>query len=169
MISLVYGDSYRANVLFSSIPAPVPDRWGQGLHIMCDLFFQCYNLQHTTAISRVKATYFVLFKKWRKLVGSICAPLGTLSSFNAPEIFSSPEPKAHGELLWSLTVRRRRCRRRRRRRSHPDVRLSTIFKQHLLLNHWWEFDQTSQEWSLVGPLSKLFKWFRFIAYLGHRS
>ena len=41
-------------------------------------------------------------------------------------LFSSPEPKAHGELLWSLTVRRRR---------RPDVRLSTIFKQHLLLNH----------------------------------
>ena len=35
-----------------------------------------------------------------------------------PYFFSSP----HGELLWSLTVRRRRrCRRRR-----PDVRLSTI-------------------------------------------
>ena len=25
LISLVYGDSYRAKVLFSSIPAPVPD------------------------------------------------------------------------------------------------------------------------------------------------
>ena len=86
-------------------------------------------------------------------------------------LISSPEPKAHGELLWSLTVRRRRRRRRRRcrRRRRPDVRLSTIFKQHLLLNHWWEFDQTSQEWSLVGPLSKFFRWFRFIAYLVHRS
>ena len=42
-------------------------------------------------------------------------------------IFSSPEPKAHGELLWSLTIRRclrRRCRCSCRRR--PDVRLSTI-------------------------------------------
>ena len=45
-----------------------------------------------------------------------------------------------------------------------SVRPSTIFKQHLLLNHWLHFDQTSQEWSLVGSLSKLFKWF-----LGHRS
>ena len=71
-----------------------------------------------------------------------------------PVFFSSPEPKAHGELLWSLIVRRR---------LRPDVRPSTIFEQHLLLNHWWEFDQTSQEWSLVGPLSKLFKWFQFIA------
>ena len=50
-----------------------------------------------------------------------------------------------------------------------SVRPSTIFKQHLLLNHWLDFDQTSQEWSLVGPLSKLFKWFRSVAYLGHRS
>ena len=69
--------------------------------------------------------------------------------------FSSPEPKAQGEVLWSLTIHRRRP--------------STIFKQHLLLNHWLEFDQTSQEWSLVGPLSMLFKWFQSIAYLGHRS
>ena len=45
----------------------------------------------------------------------------------------------------------------------------TIFKHHLLLNHCLEFDQISQEWSLVGPLSKLFKWFQSIAYLGHRS
>ena len=44
-----------------------------------------------------------------------------------------------------------------------SVRPSTIFKQHLLLNHWLDFDQTSQEWSLVGPLSKLFKWFRSVA------
>ena len=50
-----------------------------------------------------------------------------------------------------------------------SVRPSTIFEQHLLLNHCLEFDQTSQEWSLVGPLSNLFKWFRSIAYLGHRS
>ena len=73
--------------------------------------------------------------------------------------FSSPEPKAQGELLWSLTVRHRR----------PSVRPFTIFKQHLLLNHWLDFDQISQEWSLVDTLSKLFKWFRSIAYLGHRS
>jgi len=31
------------------------------------------------------------------------------------------------------------------------------FKWHLLFNHLWEFDQTSQEWSLGGPLSKMFK------------
>ena len=50
-----------------------------------------------------------------------------------------------------------------------SVRPFTIFKQHLLLNHWWDFDQISQEWSLVDPLLKLYKWFRSIAYLGHRS
>ena len=50
-----------------------------------------------------------------------------------------------------------------------SVRPFTIFKKHLLLNQWLDFDQTSQERSLVGPLSKLFKWFRSIAYLGHRS
>ena len=72
--------------------------------------------------------------------------------------FSSPEPKAQGELLWSPNIRRRR----------PPVGPSTIFKQHLLLNHWLDFDQISQDWSLVG-LSKLSKWFRSIAYLGHRS
>ena len=60
------------------------------------------------------------------------------------DLFSSPEPKAQGEVLWSLTVRRRRRRRRR-----PSVHPFTIFKQHLL-NHWLDFDQISQEWSLVG-------------------
>ena len=80
------------------------------------------------------------------------------------DIFSSPEPKAQGKVLWSLTVRRRR-----RPSVRPSVRPFTIFKQHLLLNHWLDFDQISQEWSLVDPLSKLFKWFRSIAYLGHRS
>jgi len=32
-------------------------------------------------------------------------------------------------------------------------------KQILLLNRLWEFDETKQEWSLGGPLQKLFKWF----------
>ena len=76
-------------------------------------------------------------------------------------LFSSPEPKAQGEPLWSPTVRPSS--------SSSSVCPSTTFKQHLLLNYWLCFDQTSQEWSLVGPLSKLFKWFRSIAYLGHRS
>ena len=44
-----------------------------------------------------------------------------------------------------------------------SVRPSTIFKQQHLLNHWLDFDQTSEEWSLVGPLSKLFKWFPCIS------
>jgi len=37
------------------------------------------------------------------------------------------------------------------------------FKRHLLLNHQWECDQTSQECSLGGPLSKLFKLFQLVA------
>ena len=101
---------------------------------------------------------------WRWPLDRVDHCLAVTSKTSLFIVFSSPEPKAHGELWWSHTVRRRRrCRRR------PDVRLSTIFKIHLLLIHWWEFDQISQEWSLVGPLSKLFKWFRSIAYLGHRS
>ena len=33
----------------------------------------------------------------------------------------------------------------------------------LLWNHSLDFDQTSQEWSLGGPLPKLFKWFWLVA------
>ena len=44
-----------------------------------------------------------------------------------------------------------------------------VFKWHLLINHWLDFDQTSQKWSLVSPLLKLFKWFWSVAHLGHRS
>ena len=40
-------------------------------------------------------------------------------------IFSSPELKAQGELLWSLTVRRRR-RRRRRPYVRPSVRPQSL-------------------------------------------
>ena len=43
-----------------------------------------------------------------------------LSFYPANKVFSSPEPKAQGEVLWSLTVRRRRRRR-------PSVRPFTIF------------------------------------------
>jgi len=32
-------------------------------------------------------------------------------------------------------------------------------KRLLLLNRLWEFTQTQQEWSLGGPLQKLYKWF----------
>jgi len=33
------------------------------------------------------------------------------------------------------------------------------FKRLHFLNREWECDQTKQEWSLGGPLPKLFKWF----------
>ena len=77
-----------------------------------------------------------------------------LSSVCPLTLFSSPEPKAPGELLGWVTVRRRRRRRRRRR---PSVH--NFFKLHLLLNHWMDSNQTWQKWSLGGPLSKLFKEF----------
>jgi len=41
--------------------------------------------------------------------------------------------------------------------------VNNFFKQHLLWNHLLDFDQTSQEWSLGGPLSKLFKPFQLVA------
>ena len=43
----------------------------------------------------------------------------------------------------------------------PSV--NNFFKQHLFWNHLLDFDQTSQEWSLGGPLSKLFKPFQLVA------
>ena len=46
------------------------------------------------------------------------SPKGQLSIPTIFAFISSPEPKAQGELLWSLTVRRRRRRRR------PSVRPS---------------------------------------------
>ena len=47
----------------------------------------------------------------------------------------------------------------------PSVRASVnnFFKRHLLWNHLLDFDQISQEWSLGGPLSKLFKPFQLVA------
>ena len=41
--------------------------------------------------------------------------------------------------------------------------VNNFFKQHLLWNHLMDFNQTSQEWSLGGPLSKLFKPFQLVA------
>jgi len=44
--------------------------------------------------------------------------------------------------------------------SHVYIELyKEKFKQLLLLNRQWEFDQSVQEWSLGGPLPKSFKWF----------
>ena len=59
--------------------------------------------------------------------------------------FSLPERNALGELLWSLTIRHRS--------HHP----STIFKQHLLLNHWASSNHISQDWSLGDSDWKMFK------------
>ena len=66
--------------------------------------------------------------------------------------FSSPEPKAQGELLWpsvihcvSSVVR------------HPSV--NSLLKRHLLLNWWMDFEIILQDCSLGDPLPKLPKWF----------
>jgi len=74
------------------------------------------------------------------------------------QFFSSPEHEVLSELLWSFNVRRPSS-------VHASVRpcVNNFFKQHHLFNLLWEFDQTSQEWSLGGPLSKLFKPFQLVA------
>ena len=90
MNSLVYGDSYRAKVLFSSIPAPVPDLWGQGLHIICDwIFFNVitYSIQLSSPESQLH-TLCSLKSGGSTGVGGIRAPLGTLSSSNTPLLYS---------------------------------------------------------------------------------
>jgi len=50
-------------------------------------------------------------------------------------------------------------------RASVRASVNNFFKQHLLWNRLLDFDQTSQEWSLVGPLSKLFKLFQFLSCL----
>jgi len=73
-------------------------------------------------------------------------------------IFSSPEHEVLSELLWSFNVRRPAS-----VRASVCVSVNNFFKQHLLWNRLLDFDQTSQEWSLGGPLSKLFKPFQLVA------
>ena len=86
-------------------------------------------------------------------------------SCESPEVFRSYlTHESHGDKVsfcdHILSVVCRAC-------ACPCIRNN--FFRHLLLNHCLDFDQTSQEWSLVGPLSKLFKWFRSVAHLGHNS
>ena len=82
--------------------------------------------------------------------------MSSSTDFNIKSIFSSPEHEVLSELLWSFNVRRPPVR--------PSVRpsVNNFFKQHLW-NRLLDFDQTSQEWSLGGPLSKLFKPFQLVA------
>ena len=54
--------------------------------------------------------------------GVLCSACGAF--------ISSPEPLAHGELLWSLDVHR------------VSSIVNNCFKGHLLLNYWLDFDQT---------------------------
>ena len=55
--------------------------------------------------------------------------------------------EAQGEVLVSYFVRR------------PSSVRPQLFKRLLLLYYWFNFDETSQEWSLGGPLQKLLKEF----------
>jgi len=65
---------------------------------------------------------------------------------------------AHGELLWPAFVHRPS--------SCAMRHAKTFLLKHLLLwNHSLAFDQTSQEWSLGGPLSKLFKPFQLVVII----
>ena len=65
---------------------------------------------------------------------------------------SSPEQNAQWELLGHRDVRRPSSSVVRRRR--PSSVVNNFFKQHLLLNYLVNLNQTSQEWSLGGPLPK---------------
>ena len=73
------------------------------------------------------------------------------------KLFSSPEHEVLSELLWSFNVRRPSG------RASVRASVNNFFKLHLLWNRLLDFDQTSQKWSLGGPLSKLFKPFQLVA------
>ena len=70
-------------------------------------------------------------------------------------LFSSPEPKAQGELLWPLAVRR--------------ASVNILLKNHLLLNRQMDFEIISQECSLGDPIPKLPKWFCSAEQNGRQS
>ena len=57
-------------------------------------------------------------------------------------VFSSPEPLAHGELLWSLDVR---C---------ASSVINNCFKGHLLLNYWLDFWPNLVRMVLIWPSLK---------------
>ena len=64
----------------------------------------------------------------------------TVKQYKVCSDFGSSEPLAHGELLWSLDVRR------------PSCVVNNCFKRHLLLNNWLDFYKTWQKLFLYGPL-----------------
>ena len=91
----------------------------------------------TSEILKVKKLRLII-----SMVENIFFFIWTISLFL--QFLDHLEPKAQGELFWSLFVRR------------PSS-LTFCFKHHLLLNHRTNCIQTSQECSLGIPLSKLFK------------
>ena len=77
-------------------------------------------------------------------------------------VFSSPE---HEVLKWAFVILQCPASVVRRPSVRACVRacVNNFFKRHLLWNRLLDFDQTSQEWSPGGPLSKLFKPFQLVA------
>ena len=69
--------------------------------------------------------------------------------------FSSPEPLAHGELLWSLDVRR------------ASSVINNCFKGHILLNYCWILTKLGRNYPYMALLKNSPKWFQSIAYPGH--
>ena len=94
---------------------------------------------HHSEITVLHNSYNFYKSFFKKFAGCLLAHLST---------------KCSSELLWSFNVRRP---------SSVRASVNNFFKQHLLWNHLLDFDQTSQEWSLGGPLSKLFKPFQLVA------
>ena len=89
----------------------------------CDLWCHCIRIVKQISTSMVQVSSALRLFKKQDIISA-----GVL-------LFSSPEPLAHGELLWSLDVRR------------PLCVVSNCFKGHLL-NYWLDFAQTWQECSL---------------------
>jgi len=84
---------------------------------------------------------------------------GALVYSNLYILLAHLSTKCSSELLWSFNVRRPSS----VVRASVRASVNNLFKQHLLWNRLLDFDQTSQEWSLGGPLSKLFKPFQLVA------
>ena len=102
-------------------------------------------------IDLCKRILYKIYTKYHSSVIKIARFFNQIKHYTV-YIFSSPEHKV-GELLWPAFVR---C-------------VSSVMHIIFYLNifSFWnrslDFDQTSQEWSLGGPLPKLFKLYQLVA------
>jgi len=119
-------------------------------------FFHCEQFFFKAHISITTCLNFLIFAIY---VGNSSFKCSVSFIF----IISSPEHEVLSELLWSFNVRRPSSVVRACVRPCDRDCVNNVFKQHLLWNRLLDFDQTSQEWSLGGPLSKLFKPFQLVA------